>query len=85
MNLGRERFRELCLGAADLSVEDPASPARGLHEFSLGFDAQTRRVAAALKMLRPVVVRVDRALKQVRGLMNSMRRRALPAREEVGQ
>jgi hypothetical protein len=78
--LSREGFIELQLGSADLSVEDPASPARGLHEFKLGFGAQTRRVVGASKTLRPVALRVHRSLQRVRSCIANGKRRSPPAR-----
>jgi hypothetical protein len=86
-DLSGEGFLELSLGTAtrDIEGQDPASPAYGLHEFKLGFGAQMRPVAAASKVLRPVAVRVYRALQQVRSRLGGGRRRASPARGEVGQ
>lgn len=74
VELSREGFVELQLGSADTSVEDPASPAHGLHEFKLGFGAQTRRVVAASKTLRPAAFRLHAALQQARSHMASGRR-----------
>ena len=87
VDLRREGFRELSLGTGNREIQsqDSSHPAYGLHEFKLGFGARTRRVAAASKTLRPVAVRVHRALQRVRSCVSNGRRRASPARAEVDQ
>jgi len=71
--LSREGFSEVQMGAADATAEDPDSPAHGLHQFKVGFGAHTRPMAAASKQLRPMAVRVYRALKRVRSPVSALR------------
>jgi hypothetical protein len=80
-DLSKEGFNELSLGTANPGIEheDPGSPAYGLHEFKLGFGTRIRRVGRASKQLRPVALRVHRALRLLRSTLADQGKRLIPA------
>jgi hypothetical protein len=73
--LSLEGFKELSLGIAEESVEDPSSPAHGLHEFKLDLGAEARRVPFVSKELNPRAAAAQRVLRSAASAVRRVRRR----------